>query len=109
MSDPPSDPGVPGTINPAHDSINYREDRLDAGKVVRYRPFDQAKSDAGQPIRVVVTPDGAKVIMRGNHRVYGAQEDGLTSIGALLYTPEQGAAFTEMPFRAGGTAGPQGS
>jgi hypothetical protein len=107
MSGASADPGVRGTIDPARDTIIYREDRLDAQKVARYRPFDQAKSDAGQPIRTVVTADGARVIMQGNHRVYGAQEDGLTEVGAILYTPEQWEAFTEMPFRPGGTGHPQ--
>ena len=106
MSGSPPDPGVPGTFDPAHDTIIFRELRLDAQRVAHCRPFDQAKSDASQPIRVVVTAAGERVIMQGNHRVYGAQEDGLTSVGGLLYTPEQWEALTGMPFRPGGTQRP---
>jgi hypothetical protein len=107
MSGDPTDPGVCGTIDPSRDTIIFREAHLDAQRVARYRPFDQAKSDAAQPIRAVVTADGARVIMQGNHRVYGAQQDRLTGVGALLYTPEQWGALTGMPFRPGGTQGPQ--
>jgi hypothetical protein len=54
-----------------------------------------------------VTAKGELVIMQGNHRVYGAQEDGLTNVVGLIYLPEQWEAFTEMPFQPGGTQRPQ--
>lgn len=102
----PADLGVRGTINAARDLIVYREVWLNLAKIARYRPFDQAKSDAEQPIRVVETSDGAKVIMQGNHRVYGAQLDRLTAIGAYRYTPEQWLALTGMSYTPGGTDRP---
>jgi hypothetical protein len=95
----PTDPGVRGTINPVTDNIIFREPLLSARKIAAVNPFDQARSDAGgQPIRVVVDSSGVKYIMQGNHRVCGAQEDGVQSIGCLIYTPEQWQEFTGMPF-----------
>jgi hypothetical protein len=104
--DDSTDPGVRGTINPSKDDIVFREYQLDAAKVDRYKPFDQARSDARQPIRVVITRDQKKYIMQGNHRVAGAQEDSLESVGAILYSPEQWEAFTGLPFLPGGTNNP---
>jgi hypothetical protein len=72
------------------------------------RPFNQARSDARDPIRVVVTPTGERYIMQGNHRVYGAQEDSLASIGVIIYTPaewEQHQGIS-LPFVPSGTNNP---
>ncbi len=75
-------------------------------RVDAVRPFDQALSDGGgQPIRVVAT-NGEAHVMQGNHRVFGAQQDGVTRVGALFYTPEQWADFTGLPFLPGGTDTP---
>ncbi len=106
MSSAPADPGVRGTIDPVGDDIIFREYRLDGRKIDACKPFDQAQSDAHQPIRIIVDHDAKKYVMQGNHRVAGAQEDGLRSIGVLLYTPEQWEAFTGLPFLPGGTNNP---
>jgi hypothetical protein len=75
------DPGVRGTINPVKDDIIYRELELDGDRITAYKPFNQSLSDAGgQPIRVVVTTDGKKYIMQGNHRALGAAEEGVQSV-----------------------------
>jgi hypothetical protein len=102
------DPGVPGTIDPTGDDILFREPVLSGSRIDATKPFDQARSDAGgQPIRVVIADDGSKHIMQGNHRVYGAQEDGVPSVGCLIYTPDQWQAFTGMPFLPRGTNNPR--
>jgi hypothetical protein len=44
--------------------------------------------------------------MQGNHRVYGAQLDGVDIVEALLYTPKQWEAFVGFPFIPGGTNNP---
>jgi hypothetical protein len=106
MAGDPTDPGVRGTINPAGDNIIFREPVLSARKIDAVKPFDQAQSDSGgQPIRVVVS-GGVKYIMQGNHRVCGAQEDGVQSVGCLIYTPEQWQEFTGMPFLPWGSNNP---
>src|SRR5262245_53386197 len=107
MTGDPANPGVWGSINPALDDIVFREPLLHQARVDAVRPFDQALSDGGeQPIRVVVVSMGEKYVMQGNHRVLGAQWDGLHSVGAWVYTPEQWEAYTGMPFTPGGTNNP---
>jgi hypothetical protein len=44
--------------------------------------------------------------MQGNHRVRGAQWDGLRSIGIILYTPDEWEAFIGWPFNRWGTDNP---
>lgn len=41
------------------------------------KPFNQALSDAKQPIKVVIDKNGNKHVMNGNHRIQGAAEDGI--------------------------------
>jgi len=106
MADDPADSGVRSTIDPIADNIIFREPVLSARKIDATRPFDQALSDGGgQPIRVV-DDGGAKYIMQGNHRIGGAQEDGVRSVGCLVYTPEEWQEFTGMPFLPRGTNNP---
>ena len=96
LDDPP-DLGEWGSIDPTDDRIHFLEDPLSRAKVDAVRPFDQAKSDGGgQPIRVVVSHDGNIFIMQGNHRVYGAREDGIRTIGVLIYSPERWEASFEI-------------
>jgi hypothetical protein len=103
----PHDPGVRGTLNPAKDNILFREAKLFRRRLNKVRPFNQALSDSGgQPIRVVVGPSGEKYIMQGNHRVWGAQIDGLQAVEALIYTPDQWEALTGSPFVPRGTNNP---
>jgi hypothetical protein len=104
----PIDPGVWGTIDPMEDEIVFREETLSRARVDAVRPFDQAKSDKGdQPIRVVVRQQTEKHIMQGNHRAFGAQEDGVRDVRALVYSPEEWEAFTGIPFRPRGTNNPE--
>jgi hypothetical protein len=55
---------------------------------------------------VVVGSNNEKYIMQGNHRIRGAQMDGIQSVEGILYTPEQWEAFTGWPFQPGGTNNP---
>jgi len=104
----PTDTGVRKSINPSSEDIVYRETPLERTTIDEVSPFNQAASDAGgQPIRAVVTPDGKTYIMQGNHRVYGASEQGLQNVEGLIYTPEHWAEFTESPFTPGGTNNPE--
>ena len=104
----PADPGMRGNINPMKDRIVFREYSLSRERIEGVSPFSQALSDAGgQPIRVVVTPSGERSIMQGNHRVYGAQEQGLQSIEGIIYTPEQWESLAGSPFVLRGTNNPK--
>lgn len=68
-------------------------------KIDSVSPFNQALSDNGkQPILVVITPNGEKHIMQGNHRVYYAWEERLQNVGATIFTPQQWEIYTESPF-----------
>jgi hypothetical protein len=101
-----NDPGVRGIIDPAADTVVFREPVLSVSKIDAVKPFSQARSDGGgQPIRVV-QHGGLQYVMQGNHRTFAAQEEGLRGIGCLLYTPEQWEAFTGMPFVTRGTDNP---
>lgn len=101
------DPGVRGTIDPTGDNIIFREPILRGPDVDAYRPFDQTLSDTGgQPIRVVAEPNGNTNIMQGNHRIQGAREDGVQSVGGIIYTPDQWTELTGGPFVPGGTNNP---
>lgn len=101
--------GTRGTLNPQSERIIYREGATEArpmsgAKIDSYKPFDQALSDK-QPIRVV-RYNGEDYIMEGNHRVYGAAEDGLTQIEVIFYTPEEWEQAMGMPFVPRGTNNP---
>jgi hypothetical protein len=101
------DPGVRGSLNPTQDNIIYREYKLSRLQIEDTKPFNQALSDnGGQPIRVVVTQGGEKYIMQGNHRIYGAREQRLQNVEAIIYTPEQWEVLTESPFVPRGTNNP---
>ncbi|HKI35562.1 MAG TPA: hypothetical protein VKA46_27140 [Gemmataceae bacterium] len=106
MSSNPTDSGVRGTIDPIGDDIIFREFRLRGWNIDACKPFNQAQSDAHHPIRIVVDHDGKKYVLQGNHRVAGAQEDGLRSIDGILYTPKQWEDFTGLSFIPGGTNNP---
>lgn len=98
------DPGVRGSLNPSQDNIIFRELELSRSRINQTQPFNQALSDTGgQPIRVVVTQNGEMHIMQGNHRIYGAREQGLPNAEALIYTPEQWEVLTESSFVPRGT------
>ncbi len=108
VPDNPTAPGVWGKINPAKDDIVFRERELQRSRINALRPFDQTLSNGGgQPIRVVVGKSGEKYIMQGNHRIYGAQIDGLQEVEAIVYTPEQWEALTGSPFTLHGTRQPK--
>ncbi len=101
------DPGVRGTINPVNDNIIFRETTLRRAKIDAVSPFNQALSDAGgQPIRVVVTQADEKFVMQGNHRVRGAQAQGLQSVEGIIYNQEHWEALTGSPFLPRGTNNP---
>ena len=60
----------------------------------------------GEPIRIVIRNDGGKYIKQGNHRLYAARQDGLRSVKALIYGPEQWEASFESSFEAWGSNDP---
>jgi len=84
------------TVNLGQENIFYREPQLSAQTINDYRPFDQALSDAEQPIQAVRTPEGLH-IMQGNNRVYGAVLDDRT-IQMNVYTPAEWEAVTGQSF-----------
>src|SRR2546422_11332656 len=84
------------TVNLGKQNIFYREQRLFEGDINALRPFDQALSDAQQPIQAVQTPEGLH-IMEGNNRVFGAVLDDRT-IQMQVYTPAQWMALTGLDF-----------
>jgi hypothetical protein len=101
--------GRRGTLDPNSETIMFREgvdeaSAITGSKVDRYKPFNQARSDQ-QPIRVVVH-DGKNYIVEGNHRIYGAGEDGVKQVGVIFYTPEEWAQFSGSSFRPWGTNNP---
>ncbi len=102
------DPGMWGSINPTQDKIMFVQSELSGGGINRVSPFNQSLSDSGgQPIRVVVAESGEKYIMQGNHRIYGAKEQGLQKVEVIIYTPEQWEILTEGPFVPSGTNNPR--
>lgn len=108
----PADPGVRTTVDPADENLIWREGApgappLSRARIDATRPFNQALSDSGgQPIRVVRTADRRRFIMQGNHRLYGALEDGVDKVQVLEYTPEQWEHWTGMRFREFGSNNP---
>ena len=107
LSQEPPDLGVEGTVDPSDDRLVFTEDPLSRHKIDAVRPFDQAASDGGgEPIRIVIRNDGGKYIKQGNHRLYAARQDGLRSVKALIYGPEQWEASFESSFEAWGSNDP---
>lgn len=101
-------PGRRGNLDLVEDRIVFRESPLRRHQIEAVRPFNQAKSDAKNPIRVVEGPGRLRYVMQGNHRVYGAQEDGLTQVEVLLYTEDEWEELMGLPFVPGeGTEDPE--
>ena len=65
------------TVTLGEENILYREAELFEQNINDVRPFNQALSDAEQPIQAVRTYEGLH-IMQGNNRVYGAVLDDKT-------------------------------
>jgi len=83
-----SDPGGWGEIDPTSDRLVFRQYPLLRSEIDAVRPFHQSLSDHRRPIRVVFVDSDDILIMQGNHRVYGARQDGLIAIGNLFSTSE---------------------
>jgi RHS repeat-associated protein len=84
------------TINVADKNIFYAEPVLDPARLAKVRPFNQALSDAKEPIRAVQTREGL-YIFQGNHRVFGAVLDN-QPVNMEIYTPEQYYQLIGQPF-----------
>ena len=84
----------------------FREDPLSRNLIERLSPFDQTKSDAEQPIRIVEA-SGLLYVMQGNHRIMAAREDKLPDVKALLYTESAWESLTESAFMPRGTNNPR--
>ena len=103
----PPDLGIETAVDPFDEKLTFIEDPLSRSKINAVRPFNQASSDGGgQPIRIVVCSDGSKYIKQGNHRMYAAREDGLRSVKALTYSPEQWQASFVTSFEPWGHNNP---
>ena len=80
---------------------------IDIARIDAAVPFNQALSDAIEPIRVVRTQTGELHIMQGNHRIFGAIERELRTVQAIIYTPQQWEEFSGLRFNpAQGIPGP---
>jgi hypothetical protein len=101
----PPDQGIRTAIDP-FGPIVFREDPLYRSKIDAVRPFDQRLSDCGgHPIRIVQQHQWM-YIMQGNHRLYGAREDGLRLVEVLLYDPDTWFVSFGVRFRPWGSRNP---
>ena len=78
-------PGRVGQIN-LQGNVFYAEESLKRPKIDAVKPFNQALSDAEQPIRVVVAPNGDVYVLQGCNRIFGALEDGVKSVNGVILT-----------------------
>jgi RHS repeat-associated protein len=96
-------------FNPRGKNIIFKETELNAGQLREKWPFRHDLSEANMP-NLVKHGDEFHV-MQGNHRVWTAQnppEGGPLTIKVKVWTPEQWAEHSQMPFVPGrGTNNPK--